>query len=150
MLSAARAITRANPEAKLIGVNVGKLGFLSEHPPEEIDALLDELAANKLTAEARLMLSARVSTTSDQPVRLLPQSGEESEHSVVSAAQPGSLLALNEIVIDNYGSTRMLQLEVFVGTALLGVIRADGSLDGDALHAAIERARRPAPKADRR
>jgi len=42
---AARAIERANPDAKLVGINLGKLGFISEHPPEEMDALLDELAA---------------------------------------------------------------------------------------------------------
>jgi NAD+ kinase len=37
-----------------------------------------------------------------------------------------NLLALNEIVIDNFGSTRMLTFRVSVGGYLLGVFRADG------------------------
>ena len=36
------------------------------------------------------------------------------------------LVALNEIVVDNFGSTRMLTFEIIVQGALLGTIRADG------------------------
>src|SRR5579885_850848 len=60
MLMAARAIERANPNACLIGVNLGKLGFLSEHPPEELHALIGELASNTLETEMRLMRRATV------------------------------------------------------------------------------------------
>jgi NAD+ kinase len=126
MLLAARAISRANPTAKLIGVNAGKLGFLSEHPPEEIDALIDDLANGSLVIEERLMLNARVKSDSNEPV-LIKQDNLQPSRSGTS--MPDVMLdALNEVVIDNYGSTRMLTLEVYVGTALVGVIRADGMM----------------------
>ncbi len=126
MLLAARAISRANPEAQLIGINAGKLGFLSEHPPAEIESLFDELAAGTLVAEERLMLKASLTSTSEQSLlvkqdNLDPKRNGERLESVF-------LDALNEVVIDNYGSTRMLTLEVQVGEALLGVIRCDGMM----------------------
>jgi NAD+ kinase len=124
MLMAARAMQRSNTKAKLIGVNVGKLGFISEHPPEELDALFNELASVTLLTEQRLMLKATVRSESGEHVTV--------NRDNLNTAREGTSLkeitldALNEVVIDNYGSTRMLQLEVFVGNALLGVIRADG------------------------
>ena len=124
MLMGARAIQRANPNANLIGINVGKLGFLSEHPPEEIDLLLSELAGKKLAGEARLMLRATVRSDSGQPVLISKDNLEPTRDGTTSIEAP--LDALNEVVIDNYGSTRMLSLEVFVNGALLGAMRADG------------------------
>jgi NAD+ kinase len=124
MLLAARAIARANPSAKLIGINVGKLGFLSEHPPDEIDSLIDELADHTLVAEERLMLKAKVWSDSKENVTI-KRDNLDAEREGQSAKEV-TLDALNEVVIDNFGSTRMLTLEIFVGSALLGVIRADG------------------------
>ena len=124
MLLAARAIARANPATRLIGVNAGKLGFLSEHPSEEINALIDDLASGSLVVEERLMLNARVRSESGEPVLVQQDNLEPSR--IGTPIPQVTLDALNEVVIDNYGSTRMLTLEVFVGTALLGVIRADG------------------------
>jgi NAD+ kinase len=124
MLLAARAIARANPEAQLIGVNAGKLGFLSEHPPEEIDSLFDELANGTLVGEERLMLHASLRSDSANPLTVKQDNLDPTREG--ETARELTLDALNEIVIDNYGSTRMLTLEVYVGDALLGVIRADG------------------------
>ena len=124
MLMASRAIQRVNPNAKLIGVNVGKLGFLSEHPPEELDALLEELSSGALVTESRLMIQASVRSESGEQVTVNKDNLDLTrEGTSVSEVQ---LNALNEVVVDNYGSTRMLQLEVFIGSALLGIIRADG------------------------
>jgi NAD+ kinase len=124
MLLAAQAIARANPNAKLIGVNAGKLGFLSEHPPEEINALIDELADGSLVAEERLMLQARIWCDGKDNATVKRDNLDVNREGL--SEKEFAIDALNEIVIDNYGSTRMLTLEVFVGTALLGVIRADG------------------------
>jgi len=124
MLMAARAIQRANPTACLIGINVGKLGFLSEHPPEEIDTLLSELANTTLVSENRMMLHASVRSESGEPVLISRDNLDPKRDGTTAIEAP--LDALNEVVIDNYGSTRMLTLEVFVGEALLGAMRADG------------------------
>lgn len=124
MLLAARAIARANPHAQLIGVNAGKLGFLSEHPPEEIDGLFDELADRTLLREERLMLQTSLRSHSGDPL-LVKQDNLDPTREGATFSEL-MLDALNEVVIDNFGSTRMLTLEVYVGKALLGVIRADG------------------------
>ena len=131
MLLAARAIARGNPDARLIGVNAGKLGFLSEHPPEEIELLFDELASGSLVGEERLMLTASLGNDSGEPMLVKQDNLDPTRAGTISKEL--SLDALNEVVIDTYGSTRMLALEVYVGdgqqalpTMLLGVIRADG------------------------
>ena len=126
MLLAARAIARANPSARLIGINVGKLGFLSEHPPDEIDSLIDELEDHTLVGEDRLMLKAKVTSESKEDVTVKRDNLDVEREG--TSAKEVTLDALNEVVIDNYGSTRMLTLEIFVDSALLGVIRADGIL----------------------
>ncbi|MFI5202180.1 MAG: NAD(+)/NADH kinase, partial [Candidatus Kapaibacterium sp.] len=109
---------------RLIGVNAGKLGFLSEHPPEEIDSLFDELAGGSLLGEERLMLNAGLRSDSGEPM-LIKQDNLDPTR-VGTTSKELLLDALNEVVIDNYGSTRMLALEVYVGEAQLGIIRADG------------------------
>ncbi|MDP4200097.1 MAG: NAD(+)/NADH kinase [Bacteroidota bacterium] len=124
MLMAARAIERTNPNAKLVGINLGKLGFISEHPPAEMDLLLDELASDSLVTEHRLMLRSTVSSETTELPRVNQDDLEPAR--VGSTAPEIALDALNEIVIDNYGSTRMLTFEIFVNDALLGRIRADG------------------------
>ncbi|HWF44390.1 MAG TPA: NAD(+)/NADH kinase [Candidatus Kapabacteria bacterium] len=124
MLMVSRAIQRANPAANLIGVNVGKLGFLSEHPPEEIGALLEELTTNTLVIESRLMIGANLASETGHPITVNRDNLDTTREGTTAADV--ILCALNEVVIDNYGSTRMLTLEVFIDSALLGTIRADG------------------------
>ncbi|HET6511844.1 MAG TPA: NAD(+)/NADH kinase, partial [Candidatus Kapabacteria bacterium] len=41
MLGASRAIMRANPNCRLLGINLGKLGFIAENPPEIIPRLVE-------------------------------------------------------------------------------------------------------------
>jgi NAD+ kinase len=124
MLLAASAIARANPSARLIGVNAGKLGFLSEHPPEEIDALFQELANHTLVREERLMLKSIVRSESGEAVHIKHDNLDVSRND--SRVAEATFDVLNEVVIDNFGSTRMLTFEVYVGNSLMGVIRADG------------------------
>lgn len=118
MLEAARAILRCNPDAGLIGVNVGKLGFLSENPPTEIEALVKDLALHDLIEEDRTILSASVTSANASSTAVRRSSSPKTN--------TNNLLALNEIVIDNFGSTRMLTFRVSVDGFLLGVFRADG------------------------
>jgi NAD+ kinase len=118
MLEAARAILRVNPKVGLLGVNVGKLGFLSENPPSEIPELVSDLASNNLIAEHRMVLTAAVGSITPGSAHMRRSSS--------SATSPEALFALNEIAIDNFGSTRMLTFWVRVDGYLLGVFRADG------------------------
>ncbi len=126
LLTAARSIMRANPLVELIGVNLGKLGFIAENAPELLPEIIDELWADKLVREDRLLIGATVSSESDKT------NGTEIRRDDLDRSREGQrgdkahLLALNEIVVDNFGSTRMLTFEIMVQGALLGTIRADG------------------------
>lgn len=126
MLSAARCIISANPEAELIGVNLGRLGFLAENPPEQLAALVDELRESSLNIEERSLLGAHVRSESS------PKNGLTIRRNILEPRREKeicddiNLIALNEVVVDNFGSTRMLTLEITVDGALLGTMRADG------------------------
>jgi NAD+ kinase len=126
MLTAARCIIGANPEAELIGVNLGRLGFLAENPPEELAALIDELRESSLNIEERCLLTSYVRSESS------PKGGLSIRRNILEPRREKEicddihLVALNEVVVDNFGSTRMLTLEITVDGALLGTMRADG------------------------
>jgi NAD+ kinase len=126
LLTAARSIIRSNPLAELIGINLGKLGFIAENAPEILPEIIDELWADTLLREERLLIGAEVSSEFD------PRTGIQIRRDDLDPSREGErgdrahLAALNEIVVDNYGSTRMLTFEITVQGSLLGTIRADG------------------------
>jgi NAD+ kinase len=126
MLSAARSIMRVNPKAELIGVNLGKLGFLAENPPDELLSILEELTSRVLKNEDRRLLEASVTTEAGL------SGGTVIQRDILEPEKEGcreklvNLVALNELVVDNFGSTRMLTLDIAIDGAPLGTLRADG------------------------
>lgn len=126
LLTAARSIMRANSSVELIGVNLGKLGFIAENAPELLPEIIDELWADKLVCEDRLLIRAKVLSESNT------STGTQIRRDDLDSSREGErgdnahLLALNEIVVDNFGSTRMLTFEIMVQGSVLGKIRADG------------------------
>jgi NAD+ kinase len=126
MLSAARAIMRANPSAELVGVNLGKMGFLAENPPYELPDIIQELVSGQIKREERAFIQSSVISEST------PNNGVTIKRDILQSDKEGStsdrvqLHALNEFVIDNFGSTRMLTLDISIDGAPLGTIRADG------------------------
>jgi NAD+ kinase len=125
MLGASRAIMRANPECKLLGINLGKLGFIAENHPDVIPRLVSSLNDGSLKTERRLIVTASI-TSVDDPNGVIVKHDDLSPEREGKNASSAEMLALNEIVIDNFGSTRMLTFEVLVNGALLGIMRADG------------------------
>jgi NAD+ kinase len=126
LLTAARSIIRTNPSVELIGINLGKLGFIAENSPEILPQIVAELWSDNLIREDRLLIDANVTSESDN------KTGTEIRRDDLDPSREGErgdiahLAALNEIVVDNYGSTRMLTFEIRVQGSLLGKIRADG------------------------
>ena len=126
LLTAARSIIRSNPSVELIGINLGKLGFIAENAPEILPEIVNELWVDKLIREERLLIGASVTSESNK------KSGTVIRRDDLDASREGMqsdkahLIGLNEIAIDNYGSTRMLTFEIIVQGSLLGTIRADG------------------------
>jgi NAD+ kinase len=126
MLTAARAIIRANPLVELIGINLGKLGFIAENAPEDLPKIIDELWSDKLLREDRLLIGAKVTSEFDKSTGIEIRRDDLDPSRESERGDSAHLAALNEIVVDNYGSTRMLTFEIIVQGALLGTIRADG------------------------
>lgn len=88
----------------ILGINLGKLGFLAEVSSEELERSVDELFAGQFSLEERTVLRANFLT-----------SGKKI-----------SFDALNDIVIDKAGSSRMIDLETYVDNEYLITYRGDG------------------------
>lgn len=101
MLLAANLVAeRAIP---ILGVNLGKLGFLTELSPEEIPRAVQDLLAGKFVIEERLVLQAT-----------LP-------------SQPGKkVFAVNDIVVDKARSSRLIDLQTYIDGAFAVMYRGDG------------------------
>ncbi len=88
----------------ILGINLGKLGFLAELNFDELRNSIDELFKGKFNIEERTALVA----------------------SFEKEGKPATIFALNDIVIDKAGSSRMIDLETYVDSEYLITYRADG------------------------
>jgi NAD+ kinase len=104
LLGAAR--TLAGFGVPLVGINLGRLGFLADVSPEQIEGCLDRILDGAYAEEARYMLSARV-----EPL---------SEHLA------GPLLALNDVVIHKWNTARMIEFETYIDGVFVNAQRSDG------------------------
>lgn len=100
MLSAARMIGKH--EIPILGVNLGKLGFLAEVSVDELHQCLNDILEGKYILEERMVLEARCSQDDKK------------------------YFALNEVVIDRGASPRMIDLETSVNGDFLVTYAADG------------------------
>ncbi|HHS49588.1 MAG TPA: NAD(+)/NADH kinase [candidate division Zixibacteria bacterium] len=100
MLASARNVgARAIP---VLGINLGRLGFLNELDPSEIAAAVPEIVAGKYAIVKRMMLD------------VLPP-GEPKHHT-----------ALNEMVLDRGNSPRIIFHKIFVSGEFVAGVSADG------------------------
>jgi NAD+ kinase len=100
-LSVTRGCPRATPVA---GVNLGTLGFLTEHSRERAFSLLDELLAGQASIEERDRLQVVVGEGADRQ----------------------QFLVLNDVVINKAALARILTINVEVNGELLSRYNADG------------------------
>jgi NAD+ kinase len=105
LLRAARAVVQV--DVPLLGVNLGKIGFLSKVEAGELEAVLVKLVAGDFTIDARMALEAR----------LLPGGGDA-----------GATIhhALNDIVVARGALARVVRLDVAIGPTHLATFIADG------------------------
>jgi len=92
----------------IIGVNFGKLGFLTEINPEELELLIPSLLDGTYTISERIVLEGEVFDDEGQP------------------ADNGNFWAMNDIVVDKSGYSRLITLNIKVGHEDVGTYRADG------------------------
>jgi NAD+ kinase len=89
----------------ILGVNLGRLGFLTEVEADQLEVGLTRFLDGDHRIEERTILQVVLSR------------GEQ----VVARA-----IGLNEVVVDHSGEARMLRVEIDVGGQAVGVIDADG------------------------
>ncbi len=103
MLYAARRA--AGTGVPLLGVNLGRLGFLADVGPADMLARLDEVMQGQYESEQRMLLRAEV-VEADRVV--------------------GGGLALNDIVVSRHDPGRMLEIRTYVDGAYVNTHGGDG------------------------
>jgi NAD+ kinase len=90
----------------ILGVNLGRLGFLTSCQSEDFEAALRNLASGDYVAQPRMALSAKVIDQAGQPRK--------------------QWRALNDFVLHKGGFARVVRLNVFVDDESIGTYAADG------------------------
>ncbi|RDE52530.1 MAG: NAD kinase [Candidatus Accumulibacter meliphilus] len=104
MLNAARQLARYR--VPLVGVNQGRLGFMTDISRNDMLVAMDDLLDGKFVPETRMLLEAEV-LRDERPVG--------APH-----------LALNDVVVDKGAIGRMIEIELFVNSEFIYHLRADG------------------------
>jgi NAD+ kinase len=127
----------AHDDTPVMGVNVGRVGFLTDVAPEQIDAALTAFFAGKLNIDQRLLLTMRVSRPLDIPdgMRALLQYGRGPllpPPPCRSDSQPGEgagleadVIALNDIVFEKLARDRQASIGVYLDGSLFASYSAD-------------------------
>jgi NAD+ kinase len=105
LLDAARAVVHSNGDAPLIGINLGRLGFLTDVGRADLHVALEAMLAGRVRIETRLMLEGVV-------VR----------HGQTVAQR----LALNDIVVTRGALSRMMEMDIQVNGQFVCHVKADG------------------------
>ena len=105
LLDAASAVAHSPHDAPLLGINLGRLGFLTDVGRSEMIDALNRLIAGHTTIESRLMLKGAVTR---------------------GGATIAEHLALNDIVVTRGALARMIEIDVSVDGEFVSHVKADG------------------------
>jgi NAD+ kinase len=101
IIAVARSV--GSKETPILGINLGRLGFLAEFAPVEMEQAIDDILNKRYIIEERLALEATFPRT------------------------PGKIFhALNDIIMGKSGYTRLIDLETHIDGAFAVRYRADG------------------------
>lgn len=103
LLSAARILK--GKETPIIGINMGRLGFLTEIKAEEAINMLEEFLSGKASIEKRMKLDCK----------LMEDNTEVFQSEV-----------LNDVVINKGALARMIDIELVIDGQFVNALRADG------------------------
>lgn len=103
MLGAARALCRTG--TPVLGINRGRLGFLTDISPDELEERVGEVLAGDFISEERFLLDAEVYR---------------------EGALVGTADGLNDVVIHPGKAARMIEFELFVNDQFVYSQRSDG------------------------
>lgn len=100
ILSAARMVGKA--QVPILGINLGKLGFLAEVSLEELETFIKDIVLDQHVVEGRSVL--RITLEKDNT----------------------EMFALNEVVIDKSSSSRLIPISIYVNNDYLVSFPGDG------------------------
>jgi NAD+ kinase len=106
MLNIAR--TLAPFGVPLVGVNQGRLGFLTDIPLDAMVPGIDRILDGHYSAEPRLLIEASI----------VPEEG--------GAASPPPVLAFNDVVVSKGERAGMVEFDIRIGRQYVNRLRADG------------------------
>lgn len=105
LLSAARLT--AAIDVPLLGVNLGRLGFLTEVPPESLSTMLDAIASGRAPVETRFLMQCDL---------------------VRGTEVRGSYLVFNDAVVNKTTLARLNTYDLYIDTMFVASYRADGMI----------------------
>ncbi len=92
-------------EIPLLGINLGRLGFLADISPNEIEKQLSQILAGEYLEQQRVVLQASL---------------------IREGKSIGSCCAINDVVVHAKQEVRMIELETRVNNIHVNTLRADG------------------------
>ena len=103
LLAAARALV--DRDVRLLGINLGRLGFLTDISPADLEVRLDEVLAGKYLEERRFLLETDI-----------VRAGTRLHHAT----------CLNDVVVHKWRIARLVELDVYVDGVFVNRQRSDG------------------------
>ena len=103
LLNAARSLAQSS--VPLIGINLGRLGFLTDVSPDMLQTCLDEILAGNYREEERFLLHAT-----------MLRNGEHISDS----------FAFNDVVMHKWDIARMIEIDTYIDGNYVSTMRADG------------------------
>lgn len=104
LLNAARNMIKS--DVPLLGINLGRLGFLVDVSPDELDEQIDEILNGDYIEEHRILLTTRI---------------EHLDGGVDSISD-----AFNDVVVHKWEVARMIETETYINGKFLNNMRSDG------------------------
>ena len=100
-----------------MGINLGRLGFLADVSPDQIEGCLDRILDGAYAEEARCLLSTRLVTGVDANGAGATQA---------DARNHPPLLALNDVVVHKWNTPRVIEFETYINGSFVNAQRSDG------------------------
>ncbi len=105
LLNAARSLM--DYKVPMLGINLGRLGFLADVIPSDLTHTLDQIFAGNYQEEQRTLLYARV---------------------LRNGKQINESAAFNDVVVHTCNVARMIEYEVHIGGQFVNIARSDGMI----------------------
>ena len=119
----ARAIAPVS-SVPILGINLGRLGFLAELEAWEVTAKLPSILAGQYWVEERSMVRVEVDRADDESPA--PSDGADAQVDRTAYSQIASYEALNDVVVGRARMTRVVRINTYVDGEFVTAYTADG------------------------